>query len=288
MATDDREGWWPEEEDEGSGESEPSAGPREKGPPNRPPRGLESRDRPKIRSRYSLFVGLAFIVLIAVAVLNAVGTDEGGSAGFGDDGGRALAEFAVPDARTGPVDADANIAQDDCATGRVPCPRGDRRLPACEIETPGAIRICDLFDKPLALSFWFTRGGDCLPSQDSFDRVAAQRSEEVNFLSVNVLDDRERVREIIDARGWTVPVGHDADGAVSNVYLIGVCPTLLLAYPGGVLHRSEIASSEDPFTVSEIDSLVDDLVEASAEREADALAEAGTEREPAGGREGRG
>ena len=53
-----------------------------------------------------------------------------------------------------------------------PARRTSSATPACEIEQPGAIRICDLFDKPLAISFWFTRGGDCTPTQDAFDRVA--------------------------------------------------------------------------------------------------------------------
>ena len=34
------------------------------------------------------------------------------------------------------------------------------------------IRVCDLFDRPLVISFWFTGGGDCLPTQDVVDAVA--------------------------------------------------------------------------------------------------------------------
>ena len=42
-----------------------------------------------------------------------------------------LAQFAVPNARTG-ASGDANIAQDDCDSARIPCPAGkpaDARLP---------------------------------------------------------------------------------------------------------------------------------------------------------------
>ena len=144
----------------------------------------------------------------------------------------------MPDARAG-VDADANIAQDDCESSRNPCPEDQRRTPACEIQAPGAIRVCDLFDKPLAISFWFTRGGDCIPSQDAFDEVASRFAGRVNFLSINVRDDPETVAGIVRDRGWDVPVGLDRDGAVSNLYRVGVCPTIVLAYPGGILYEDE-------------------------------------------------
>ncbi len=131
--------------------------------------------------------------------------------------------------------------------------------------TPDAIRICDLFDKPLAISFWFTRGGDCIPTQDAFDAVAARRSDEVNFLSIDVLDDAGEVAGIVREQGWQVPVGHDRDGAVSNLFGVGVCPTIVLAYPGGIIHGAAIEPGN--FTEDDIDRFVDDLLEASAARE---------------------
>lgn len=282
----DREGWWPEPSGEEPDSDSDSAADRERAAPEEsegagtagegelgserrePPMGLESRDRPRSPSRYSLIVGLAFIGIVVVAVLNALGNDESGFAGLGDeDAGRALPEFAVPDIR-GPLDGDANFAQDDCETGENPCPPDSMRMPACRIDPEGAIRVCDLFDRPLAISFWFTRGGDCLPTQDAFDRAAERFGDEVNFLSINVRDDRPQAERIVADRGWSVPVGHDADGAVSNVYRVAVCPTLLFAYPGGVLQRGEVGRADEPITEPEITEMVDELIAASARRAA--------------------
>jgi hypothetical protein len=205
------------------------------------------------------------VALIVVALVNLVGNDEAGILGVsGAQEGLPLAQFAVPTA-LGDSEADANVAQDDCESSRNPCPSDQARTPACEIDVPrnAAIRVCDLFDRPLAISFWFTRGGDCLPSQDAFDDVAARYRGRVNFLSVNVRDDRETVRGIVRERGWKVPVGLDPDGAVSNLYRVGGCPTIVLAYPGGILHRAEIQGGE-----SQIDGFVRDLIAASRERQA--------------------
>jgi hypothetical protein len=43
------------------------------------------------------------------------------------------------------------------------------------------------------------------------------------------------VRSIAKERGWSLPVGYDRDGAVSDLYRVGGCPTVAFAYPGGIL-----------------------------------------------------
>jgi thiol-disulfide isomerase/thioredoxin len=187
--------------------------------------------------RYSTFVGIAFLVLIVVATLNTIRTQDSGTLGVSSgDRGMPLAEFAVPNALPpAPLDRDANIFQDDCSTSENPCPADARRPPACQIPRQGAIRICDLFDRPLVLSFWFTRGADCLPTQDALDDLAGEYRGRVNFLSVNARDDPADVRGIAQERGWSLPVGYDRDGAVSDLYRVGGCPTVAFAYPGGIL-----------------------------------------------------
>jgi thiol-disulfide isomerase/thioredoxin len=225
---------------------------------------------PRPGRAYSIAVGLAFIVLIAIAAINSLRTSEGGVLGSGGDRGIALPQFAVPEAR-GPVEGDANVYQDDCASSELPCPEDQRRAPACEVAGPEVesgeiIRVCDLFERPLVLSFWFTRGGDCLPTQDVVDRVASRYRGRVNFLSVNVRDDRDTVREIIEERGWELPVAHDADGAVSNIYRVGVCPTVAFAYPGGIMRGAKVGSEElsEDQLVAEVERLIRDSRERAA------------------------
>jgi thiol-disulfide isomerase/thioredoxin len=235
-------------------------------PERRPPRGLASRDAPKPGRRYSLFVGIAFVAIAIFALVNSLSTDEGGLLGSDPaDAGSALAPFSAPDA-LGSLTGDANVFQDDCESSRNPCPPDDERTPACEVDGADVIRVCDLFDRPLAISFWFTRGGDCLPSQDAFDSVAERYGDRVNFLSVNVRDERAEVREIVEERGWSVPVGHDADGAVANLYRVGGCPTAALAYPGGILAGGIVG--EDGFTEGALAERLDRLIADSRKRAA--------------------
>jgi hypothetical protein len=192
-----------------------------------------------VRDRYSLVVGLFFAAVIAIALLNTVGRDEDTLGLDRVEDRWPLPEFAVPRA-AGALEGDANVAQDDCETSQAPCPASARRMPACEIGTAAAIRVCDFFDRPLVLSFWFSRGGNCVAQQDVVDEVYSRYRGRVSFLSLDVRDDRDTVRDLIRRRHWQVPVGYDRDGAVAALYRIGGCPTFAYAYPGGTLQDASI------------------------------------------------
>jgi hypothetical protein len=214
--------------------------------------------RPRI---YSLIVGLVFIAIIAVAAVNTLRTEDSGVLGASDEGERPLAEFAVPDARS-ELEGDANVAQDDCEVAAVPCPENERRTPACRVEVEGAIRVCDLFDRPLVISFWFTRGGECEAQQDAFETAYRRHRDEANFLGINVRDDRDEVADLIAERGWTHPIGRDPDGALSNLYRVGGCPTFLYAFPGGILSETSVGE----LSAGELSERVERLIRESRER----------------------
>lgn len=218
-----------------------------------------------MRDRYSLVVGLLFLAIIVVASVNMLGSGGGGET-LGVDRlpeRWPLPEFAVPVA-AGQLEGDANVAQDDCETSVIPCPEDARRAPACGVELPEAIRVCDLFDRPLVISFWFTKGGGgCVEQQDLVERVYRRYRDRVGFLSLDIRDDRETVRELVRQRGWTMPVGYDRDGAVAGLYGVGLCPTFAYVYPGGTLESAGIGE----LTVSQLSDRVDRLLAATAEAE---------------------
>jgi cytochrome c biogenesis protein CcmG/thiol:disulfide interchange protein DsbE len=193
-----------------------------------------------MKDRYSLLVGLIFLAVIVVASIQTLGGGGEGTLGLDRQPPRwPLPEFAVPVA-AGQLEGDANVAQDDCESAAVPCPPDARRAPACDIDDREAIRVCDLFGRPLVISFWFTKGGDCADQQDAVDAVYRRYRGRVNFLSLDIRDDRESVRGLIRQHGWKLPVGYDRDGAVASLYKIGGCPTFAYVYPGGTLESASI------------------------------------------------
>jgi hypothetical protein len=108
------------------------------------------------------------------------------------------------------------------------------------VDEPGAFRVCDLFDRPSVISFWFSRGADCVSQQDAVDEVHRRYRGRVAFLSLNVRDDRDAVRDLVSERGWEMPVGYDRDGAVASLYRVGGCPTFAYVYPGGTLQSAGV------------------------------------------------
>ncbi|MGN6203139.1 MAG: hypothetical protein ACTHNY_12145 [Solirubrobacterales bacterium] len=213
-----------------------------------------------MRDRYSLLVGLLFLAVIVVATVNTLDGGGGGET-LGLDRFPArwpLPEFAVP-AAAGGLEGDANVAQDDCETAAVPCPEGSQRTPACRIETAGAIRVCDLFERPLVISFWFTKGDGCAEQQDVVDEVYRRYRGRVGFLSLDIRDDRDRLRELISQHGWKMPVGYDRDGAVASLYAVGGCPTFAYVYPGGTLQSASIGD----LTAAQLGQRVDRLLAAT-------------------------
>jgi hypothetical protein len=218
-----------------------------------------------VRDRYSIAVGLLFLAILAIATIDTLG-GGGGERTLGIESQPErwpLPGFAVPVAAGG-LEGDANVAQDNCESSAVPCPEDARRLPACRIPTAGAIRVCDLFSRPLVISFWFTKGGDCAGQQDVVDSVYRRYRGRVNFLSLDVRDDRDAVRELVRRRGWAMPVGYDRDGAVAGLYRVGVCPTFAYAYPGGTLQSAGVGELD----ASQLAARVRGLLRATAAAEA--------------------
>lgn len=212
-----------------------------------------------MKDRYSILVGLLFVAIVAVALINGVPGDGGGTLGLDEQPARwPLPEFAVPDA-AGDLEGDANIAQDDCSAAALPCPDDARRTPACQLHTAGAIRVCDFFDRPLVISFWFSKGGgECVDQQDVVSKVYSRYRGRVSFLSLDIRDDRDTVRELIQRRDWKMPVGYDRDGAVASLYRVGLCPTFAYAYPGGTLESAGIGE----LSVGELSGRVERLLRA--------------------------
>lgn len=217
-----------------------------------------------MRDRYSIVVGLIFLAVIVVATVNTIGGGNGSETlGLEKLPDRwPLPEFAVP-AALSDLEGDANVAQDDCETSSLPCPDDAKRTPACRIHAAGALRICDFFDRPLVISFWFSPGSGCTAQQDVVEYAFRRYRERVGFLSLDIRDDRGTLRDLVRRHGWTMPVGYDRDGAVAGLYGVGGCPTFAYVYPGGTLQSASIGD----LTRAQLSDRIDRLLAATAAAE---------------------
>ncbi|WP_354701204.1 Thiol-disulfide oxidoreductase ResA [Paraconexibacter sp. AEG42_29] len=174
-------------------------------------------------SRYTWFVGVVAVLVIAYVSVNSITTKGPGSRGIVV--GITAPPFAAPLA-TGDLDGDVNVAreaeQEDAG-----------RVPACSIHREGVLNICDLYaEKPVVLAFFATRGDPCSKQLDTIERIARTR-DDVTFAGIAIKSGQDKVRGIVRDRGWTFPVAYDRDGVLSTLYNVVICPEMTFIAKGG-------------------------------------------------------
>lgn len=193
-----------------------------------------------------MLVGLAFLALVAVAILNGIRNPTPGARGLPPNA--PLPSFAAPAVPGGPA-GDANLAEDDRG------PNGRRRRPACEVRGPHIVTICDYFGRPLVLAFAFARCSDCNRQLDAMQRMRRDFPG-VGFVAVDVRDSRSVAARLVRAQGWRFPVALDRDGAVSTAYSVVVGPTTVFAYPGGIARSTAIGELSAAALRGRVEALV--------------------------------
>jgi hypothetical protein len=209
---------------------------------------LEERDRthpepmkrpevPRPGNKYAWAVGIVMFMGLAVLLFTQT-LPNAGEAVQGPNEGQRLPAFAAPAASGNVEDRDANVCQ------RRPCPEGAGPVPACDIDSDVVVTVCPRSARPLVLTFVVTRGTDCEPQVDRVERVR-RGFPGVDFVTVVSGDSREEAENLARARRWRQPVAVDEDGAVVNLYGIGICPVTVFARDGRVRETSLGNLTED-------------------------------------------
>lgn len=189
----------------------PAGPPPDAPPPPAPPTGI---------SRYTWFVGVVGVLLIAYITLNNFRT-EGPSAGLRP--GTVLPPFAVPELQSD-LDGDANLArrhgQGAGASGRIA---------ACEIRDPRALNFCTLArDRPTVLVFVAAEHESTREQLEAVE-AARRRAPEVRWIGLYLRGDRGKARAQARRGGWRFPLGWDKHADVAATYGVKSLPGLVFA-----------------------------------------------------------
>jgi len=112
------------------------------------------------------------------------------------------------------------------------------------VTDPRALNSCTLARRgPVVLAFFTDSSDRCVGALDAMQRIAP-RHPDVGFAAVAIRGDRDDARGTAQDHGWSFPVAEDRDGAVANIYGVAICPTVVLAYRGGVVMRTALGSEE--------------------------------------------
>jgi AhpC/TSA family len=195
-------------------------------PPSRP-------DVPRPGNKYAWLVG--FLMLMAIGVLLATtALPNRGHGVLGLERGERLPEFAAP-LITSELVGDANVRPASGGSDQ------QGRLPACSLTSEDVVNLCELRRKPLVLSFIFDESANCNPHVDLVERVRPNFPQ-VSFATVFFTreEDRRELKALAARRRWSMPIGIDRDGQVTNAYGVGVCPTTVFAFRGGVASETRL------------------------------------------------
>jgi len=197
---------------------------------------VSSGPPPTFVSRLPRTIGLlALFGLLVIVAINTLRTP--GRSSSGPPAGRTLPAFAAPLAGSD-LEGDVNVA-----TRAGQGAAGER--PACELRGPGIVNSCDLVRRsPLALAFFSTGAGRCLEAIDVLDREA-RAAPGVHVLAVALGGERAEVRKLADERGWLIPVVHDRDAILANLYGVAVCPQVTYVRRGGRV-QSTVVGEQSP------------------------------------------
>lgn len=176
----------------------------------------------------------AGLAILAYITWNTLSTPATSSTGL--PAGTHLPPFAAP-LVTSDLEGDANVA-----THADEGPAGAK--PACAVTDPRALNSCTLARRgPVVLAFFTDGSGRCAKALDAMRQIAP-RHPDVGFAGVAIRGGRDDVRKTVREHGWSFPVAQDRDGAVANIYGIAICPSVVLAYRGGVVLRTALGSDE--------------------------------------------
>lgn len=189
--------------------------------------------RGPVTGRYTWFVGVAFLVVIGVVLLNSLRSEGVGSTGI--EPGKRMPVFAAPLVLS-QLEGDVNVAtkanQKDAG-----------RRPACEVRGPAILNACELWAKPVVLAFYADRSQRCVRELDRMERLRVKYPD-VNFAAVSIRGSRNDQRKLVRAHGWQFPVAYDRDGVLANLYGAAVCPHITFARAGGTVVETTLGEAD--------------------------------------------
>jgi hypothetical protein len=183
----------------------------------------------------AVVVGVLGVAVLTYVSVNSLRTEGPGSRGV--PAGEELPAFAAPLALS-ELEGDANVS--------------DR---ACDVRGPDVLNVCQLAERgPVVLAFFAEPSDRCDDQIDLVDRLQ-RRFAHVQFAAVAIRGDRDELRRRMRERGWTLPVGYDHDGAVTNLYGIAVCPAITFADRGGTVRGTALGSLDESELIARVERL---------------------------------
>jgi peroxiredoxin len=177
-------------------------------------RERQSPGPPRPGGRYTWVVGVAALVVVIVVAFNSL--PNAGRGYRGPEKGERVPVFAAP-LVTSATEGDANVKQDSDDDS-------PNDTPACDVDLPGVVTACDLFEKKPLVLMLAVPASDCESELEAMEALSRERRD-LQFAAVISGRSHDTAREVVERTGVTFPVAVDRDLAVFNLYRVAYCST---------------------------------------------------------------
>ena len=121
--------------------------------------------------------------------------------------------------------------------------------------------VTDFAGRPLVLNMWATNCAPCVKEMPAFDEVAADLSDQLAIIGVNVFDTPDDAAAFAADLGVTYPQFSDPDGALSSALAVTGLPATAFFDAGGKL----IEVHQGAYTADELRAAISQYLPAGSE-----------------------
>ena len=123
-----------------------------------------------------------------------------------------------------------------------------------------AVNLSDFSGKPVVINFWATWCGYCVREMPAFEKIAAEYSDEVVFMLINVTDGQQETKEdalaFIEEKGYTFPVYYDTDLSATMAYGAYSLPATGFITGSGVFAGGQMGAMSEETLLNYVEQLL--------------------------------
>ena len=97
------------------------------------------------------------------------------------------------------------------------------------------VEIGVINNKVTVINFWATWCPPCREEMPELNKFAAENSDKVIFVAVNIQEDKRKVGDFMQNNKYTMPVLLDEDGAVAKTFRVSAIPTTVIVDKDGII-----------------------------------------------------
>ena len=123
-----------------------------------------------------------------------------------------------------------------------------------------AVKLSDFSGKPVVINFWATWCGYCVQEMPAFEKIAAEYSDKVVFMMINVTDGQQETKEealaFIEEKGYTFPVYYDTDLSATMAYGAYSLPATGFITESGVFAGGQMGAMSEETLLNYVEQLL--------------------------------